>query len=133
VKVQGSCHCKRITYEADVDPERVTICPCTDCQALTGSAYRVSVPVAADAFFLRTGTPTIYVKVAESGARRAQAFCAHCGSPLYTYAADDPKTYGLRVGCIAQRRQLVPRKQIWCRSALDWTMDLSGIAKRDRE
>jgi len=47
--VQGSCHCGRIRYDAVVDPERVTICHCTDCQALTGTAYRVSVPTAREA------------------------------------------------------------------------------------
>lgn len=133
MKVEGSCHCGNIRYEAVVDPERVTICHCTDCQALTGSAYRVSVPVSVDAFSLLTGSPTIYVKISESGAKRAQAFCPNCGSPLYTYAADQPKTYGLRVGCISQRHELVPRKQIWCRSALAWSMTISSIAKKERE
>lgn len=133
MKVTGACHCGRITYEAVVDPGRVTICHCTDCQALTGSAYRVSVPVAREVFVLRSGTPKVYVKTGDSGVRRAQAFCGDCGSPLYTCAAEDPHTYGLRVGCIAERRELPPRKQIWCRSALPWTSDLTGIARRDRE
>jgi hypothetical protein len=134
MEVHGRCHCGRISYDATVDPARVTICHCTDCQALTGSAYRVSVPVAAEDFVLRTGEPTVYVKVADSGARRAQAFCPQCGSPLYTFAADgEPKTYGLRVGCIEQRRELVPRKQVWCRSALEWTMDLTQLEQRARE
>src|SRR5437868_3317680 len=62
--------------EAIVDPRRVAICHCADCQALTGTAYRVSVPAGSDSFSLRTGSPTIYVKTAESGARRAQPSCA---------------------------------------------------------
>jgi len=36
MKVQGSCHCGRITYEAEVDPGRVSLCHCTDCQTVTG-------------------------------------------------------------------------------------------------
>jgi len=31
MKVQGACHCGRIKYEAEVDPERVSLCNCTDC------------------------------------------------------------------------------------------------------
>ena len=131
--ISGSCHCGRIAYDAVVDPERVTICHCTDCQALTGSAYRVSVPTACEAFRLRCGTPRIYIKTGDSGARRAQAFCPDCGSPLYTYATDNPTTYGLRVGCIEQRRELPPKKRIWCRSALDWSLDLRDLPTRDRE
>ncbi len=44
MKVEGRCHCGQITYEATVDPEKVSICHCTDCQMLTGSAYRATVP-----------------------------------------------------------------------------------------
>ena len=133
MKVTGGCHCGAITYEAVVDPDRVSICHCTDCQALTGSAYRVSVPTPVEAFVLRTGTPKIYVKTGETGAKRAQAFCPDCGSPMYTYAMDHPTTYGLRVGCIEQRRHLPPRIQKWCRSALDWSMDIGNVPRRDKE
>jgi len=134
MKVNGKCHCGAVEYEADVDPQRVTICHCTDCQALTGSAYRVSVPVAREAFSLQRGSPTIYVKTADNGARRAQAFCPACGSPLFTYAADaDVVTYGLRVGCIEQRRELPPRQQKWCSSALEWSMDITSLPRRDHE
>src|SRR5262245_4627881 len=38
MKVDGRCHCGYITYEAEIDPEKVMICHCTDCQTLTGSA-----------------------------------------------------------------------------------------------
>ena len=71
-------------------------------------------------FNLRTGSPKISVKTGESGAKRAQVFCARCGSPLYAHPVDNPKTYGLRVGCIAQRRELVPTLQIWCGSVLSF-------------
>ena len=101
MQVHGSCHCGDIRYEAEVDPEQTAICHCTDCQKLTGSAYRVSVPAREGSFQLLAGEPRIYVKTGDNGARRAQAFCPRCGSPLYTYAADDPRIYGLRVGFIA--------------------------------
>lgn len=133
MNVTGRCHCGAVTYEAIVDPDQVSICHCNDCQRLTGSAYRVSVPARKDSFVLRTGVPNIYVKTADSGVRRAQAFCPACGSPLYTYAVDDPATYGLRVGCIDQRRDLRPRTQIWCRSAPDWSMNIGDLPSRDKE
>jgi hypothetical protein len=47
MRVNGSCHCGQITYEAEVDPARVGVCNCTDCQVLSGSAFRVSVPAPA--------------------------------------------------------------------------------------
>src|SRR5687768_11064801 len=128
--VHGSCHCGEVRYEAQVDPAQTAICHCTDCQRLTGSAYRVTVPAAEGSFRLTAGTPTVYVKVGDSGARRAQAFCPHCGSPPYTSDADHPDDYGLRVGCIEERKALTPSVQAWCRSALAWTTSLAGIEQR---
>jgi len=133
MKVRGSCHCGQVRYESEVDPSRVTICHCTDCQQLTGSAYRVTVRTLQKDFVLLAGSPATYVKTGDSGAQRAQVFCPNCGSPLYTYGVGNTETYGLRVGCIEQRRELVPRQQIWCRSALDWAMDLGDLPRRERE
>ena len=133
MKIDGACHCGYITIEAEADPDKTTICHCTDCQALTGSAFRVTVPTLIKDFELRSGSPKIYIKTGDSGAKRAQVFCARCGSPLYAHPVDNPTTYGLRVGCIAQRRELVPTLQIWCDSALSWTGDIEDIPKRQRE
>ena len=75
MKVDGACHCCYITIEAEADPEKTTICQCTDCQNGTGSAFRVSVPVPG-ATFKMSGEPTSYVKTtADSGNPRVQAFC----------------------------------------------------------
>ena len=72
--------------------------------------------------------PKIYVKTAESGARRLQAFCADCGSPLYATSEDGPdRTFGLRIGVLTQRAQLEPRRQFWHRSAMPWLPDLPGV------
>jgi hypothetical protein len=55
MKIDGHCHCGRISFEAEVDPNAVTICHCTDCQTLTGSAFRANVSAAAVHFVLRSG------------------------------------------------------------------------------
>lgn len=126
--VNGSCHCGQITYEAEVDPERVGICNCTDCQILTGSVFRVTVPAPANAFRLLTGQPKAYVKTADSGTRRRHAFCSNCGASVSSSAdTDSPPSYNLRVGCLAQKAQLAPKRRIWCKSALPWSQNVSNI------
>ena len=40
MKIDGGCHCGYITYEATIDSEQIGICHCTDCQTLSGSAFR---------------------------------------------------------------------------------------------
>ena len=127
MKIDGGCFCGAITYRATVDPEKTSICHCTDCQKLTGTAFRVTVPASEDQFEMQ-GSPKIYIKTAESGAKRAQAFCPECGSHIYaTSVGDGPKVYGIRVGTARQREELVPRKQIWHRSALHWLPEFKAM------
>ncbi len=40
MRIDGQCHCGGITYEAEVDPATARICHCTDCQVLSGTAFR---------------------------------------------------------------------------------------------
>jgi hypothetical protein len=134
MKIDGACHCGAITFRAEVDPAQVGICHCTDCQTLTGTAFRVFVPAAEESFAILTGRPRHYIKTAESGARRVQAFCPDCGTPLYsTSAGDGPKTYGIRVGSVRQRAELPPRTQYWCRSAQAWLPTLGALPRVERE
>jgi hypothetical protein len=123
--IDGGCHCGQIKYEAVVDPEKVAICHCTDCQTLSGSAYRTVAP--ATGFKLLAGKPKVYVKTAESGNQRQQAFCPECGTPIYSAPVSDVVIHHLRVGTIRQRAQLPPRVQNWCRSALGWVTGLKDL------
>jgi hypothetical protein len=129
MKIDGGCHCGLITYEAEIDPQQVEVCHCTDCQRLSGSAFRVVAPAPADKFSM-SGEPTVYIKTADSGARRVQAFCPRCGSALYSTTADAPPTsYVIRVGTIRQRNELPPRAQYWTRSAQPWIDDLASLPR----
>lgn len=127
MRVDGRCHSGAITYEAEVDPANVGVCHCADCQRLTGSAFRVNVQAPAASFRLTSGTPKIYVKTADSGARRAHAFCPDCGGPVYACAVENPTTYSLRIGALNQREGLVPRRQIWARNRMTWLEDLARV------
>jgi hypothetical protein len=126
--VQGRCHCGEITYEADVEPGTVNVCHCRDCQMLTGSAFRANIAAPADRFRLLTGKPREYVKVADSGARRVHAFCAICGSPVYSCAPENPQMYSLRLGALSERDALGrPARQIWTKRRLSWMPKLDGV------
>ena len=103
MKIDGACHCGFIAYEATIDPEHVGICHCTDCQTLSGSAFRTYVLAPRDGFRLLTGQPKIYVKTSESGAKRTQAFCPECGTPIYSSAPNDPQVFSIRAGTVRQR------------------------------
>ena len=124
--IDGACHCGLITFTAEVDPSQVTLCHCTDCQVLSGSPFRVVVPAPIESFVLR-GDPKRYIKMADSGSRRVQAFCPECATPLFATAPDNPTQVNIRTGCVRQRALLIPVRQIWQRSSLPWLPRIPGI------
>jgi hypothetical protein len=133
MKVDGRCHCGAIAYSADVEPEMASICHCTDCQCFSGAPFRASVPANVEDFRLLHGNPKIYVKIADSGARRRQAFCGECGTSIYASAFENTTVLNLRVGAIKQRSEIPPRRQIWCSSALSWTLDVRTLPSSLKE
>jgi hypothetical protein len=124
--IDGGCHCGAIALTAEIDPASVMLCHCTDCQVLSGSPFRHVVPAPIESFAV-TGSPKVYVKVADSGNRRAQVFCPECGTPLYAASPDNPTWVSIRLGCVRQRAALKPMAQIWQHSAPPWLRELSSI------
>ena len=136
MKVNGRCLCGFLSYVAEVDSEQVQVCHCTDCQVLSSSAFRQTVPAKHGTFKLVTGELKIYVKTAESGNRRALAFCPNCGTSIYSAPAGGSAgdTYfGLRVGPLAQRDQLPPKSQCWTRSRQHWVASVAELTALEKE
>ena len=132
MNITGKCHCGEIKYEAEIDKNMVGICHCADCQSLSGSAFRTIVLTVSDKFELISGELKSYVKIAESGSKRTQTFCPNCGSPIYSSSATNPE-YSIRVGTIDQRSQLVPKFELWNRSAQPWVPAISGTEVKEQQ
>ena len=120
MKIDGGCHCGAITYEAEVDPDKVVLCHCTDCQTLSGSAFRTVVPTNEGTFKLLSGEPKVYVKTGESGNKREQTFCADCGTPI-SYEHDElPGEIYIHAGLFDEADRLVPDRHAYVTSKLFW-------------
>lgn len=132
ININGGCHCGEIKFEATVNEEKVILCHCSDCQTLSGTAFRSVVMSKPDGLVFTKGTPKEYVKIAESGNQRAQGFCQNCGSAIYATSVDTiNRVYGIRVGCVEQRNELIPSCQIWCRSSVPWIKEIADLPSFD--
>lgn len=131
MNISGQCHCGAIRFTAQIDPSRVFLCHCTDCQAMSGGPCRANVPVPIGQVVLH-GEPQLYVKTADSGHRRAQAFCRDCGTQLYAADAEVPQMLNFRLGCVNERAELPPAVQMWAHSAMPWLSALTGIPAHPR-
>ena len=133
MQINGACHCGAIAFEAEVDPNTARICHCTDCQNMSGSLFRANILPVGDSFRVLRGTPKLYIKTAESGNKRAQAFCETCGTGLYAASVSGAPNHTLRVGVIAQRASFKATQQIWCQSALPMSAAVPGLEQRARQ
>ena len=131
MQITGQCHCGAIRFTALIDPEKVFVCHCSDCQVLSGAPFRAVVAVPDEQVHMQ-GQARHYVKVAASGNRRAQAFCADCGTQLYATEADTPKVMNIRLGCVNERAEIQPRLQVWKSSAMPWLNDLDAVPAHSR-
>lgn len=134
MKIDGHCHCGDISFSAEINPDNVVICHCTDCQTLSGSAFRTVLIAAESDVEILSGKPKIYIKTSESGEPREQSFCQNCGSPFYASSVGDgPRQLAIRLGIVTQRDSLIPKKQIWCQSAQTWLNQIDSMEKIDKQ
>jgi hypothetical protein len=126
VHIDGACHCGAVSFTAEVDPSRVMVCHCTDCQVLSGAPFRAVVAAPIESLVV-TGETKSYIKVAQSGNRRAQVFCPECATPLWATAPENPTSVIIRLGCVKQRADFKPTVQIWHQSALPWLSELASV------
>ena len=80
----------------EIDPEKVMICNCTDCQRLSGSSFRTVAFTVENGFKLMSGELKVYLKTGDSGNKRQQAFCPECGSSIYATSEEGGPLYGIR-------------------------------------
>jgi hypothetical protein len=126
MQVDGACHCGAVSFTAEINPSRVMVCHCTDCQVLSGAPFRAVVAAPIESLMVKGQTKS-YIKVAQSGNRRAQVFCPECGTPLWATVPENPTSVIVRLGCVKQRTQLPPSVQIWEHSALAWVSQLASV------
>lgn len=88
--------CSDIRYKTTAAPVRVTVCYCTFCQRLTGSAYLVE-PIfrRRDVAFSGAKPRTYDHRSDGSGKRVTVSFCGRCGTTLYLDLERFPDILGL--------------------------------------
>lgn len=134
MKIDGACHCGDLTYEAEIDPDNVVVCHCTDCQVMSATAFRIVARSKPNELTLLSGEPSTYSKIGTSGAERVLTFCPRCGTNVFsTTAGEGPKVYSIRTGTIRQVAELVPVAQQWTRSEQPWIDRVPSLPKFERQ
>jgi hypothetical protein len=121
----GGCHCRGLRYTVTQAPMRTVVCHCSDCQALSGSAFGLSIIFRADAFAI-TGTPRLVSRTLGSGGIGNRWTCPTCGVWICGDAKPDRLTQIerriVRGGTFDDRSWIQPDVHIWTRSAQPWVV-----------
>lgn len=96
---EGGCLCGDVRFRALAPPVRVTVCHCTFCQRLTGSAFLVE-PIFKKADIAFAGaTPKSYDHRSDSSHKRVTVkFCGRCGTTLCLDLERFPDILGVCAG-----------------------------------
>lgn len=124
----GGCACGAIRFKINAPLIAVGICHCTDCQKASGGAPNYVGLAPKTAFEVTRGTPKVYTSKAGSGADAGRAFCADCGSPLWSVSASAP-FFPVKLGALDSNSDLTPALHIYVSSAQPWHLMHDGLPR----
>ncbi|NIO40046.1 MAG: aldehyde-activating protein [Burkholderiales bacterium] len=120
VPFEGGCACQAIRYKVNAEPLFVGHCHCKDCQKITGAQMATIAGVPSDAVTIGKGEAKVYITKGDSGNDVFRAFCAECGSTLYSTCEVMPGLHFIEAGSLDDPSWLRPTSHIYTSSAQPW-------------
>jgi hypothetical protein len=96
--IEGGCLCGGIRYQYDGEIEEISLCHCAQCRKAQGSAFAAVSPLDSARFRIIAGAALL--REYRSSPGKVRAFCANCGSPIYSAKDDVPEVKRLRIGTV---------------------------------
>lgn len=112
----GGCRCGDLRFTVTAPPLIASACHCTGCQAMTSSAFSLSLALPADGFALDAGTPVIGGLHGPS----RHHFCARCLTWVFTLPAGMDGLVNLRATLLDDHAWFVPFIEFWTVEGLPW-------------
>ena len=118
---EGGCLCGDTRYKTVTEPVRLTICHCSFCQRMTGSAYLVE-PIFRKGDVEFSGKPLRrYDHVSSTSGKRVTVnFCGRCGTAVYLDLERFPDIVGMCGGTFDDRswfNRIAVHRHIYTNSA----------------
>jgi len=127
----GRCVCGAVQYRVTAEPLTLYACHCTDCQALSSSAFRISMPVLRDAVEILRGAPEPFAYSPIGASTKHGRRCAACSTWLWGEPERLPQVVVIRPSTLDDRSWVDPVAHIWVRSAQPWVRIPDGVLTFD--
>lgn len=112
----GGCRCGHVRIKVSAPPLLSAACHCTGCQAMSASAYSLSIGIPSEGFEVIEGEPVIGGVHGET----RHYFCPHCMSWMFTRPPGTEAFVNLRPSMLDEHRWFVPFVEFWTREKLPW-------------
>lgn len=117
--MEGGCACGAVRFKLNAPFIAVGVCHCRDCQYSTGGGPAYVGLAPKGTFEITKGAPKVWATKGGSGADLGRAFCADCGTPLYSEPGSAP-FIPVKAGALDDPSTLEPGIHIWTDSAQPW-------------
>lgn len=126
---EGRCACGAVTFTADTDEVVLSAhCHCRDCQKATGSAFATVVGLPESALSVEGEQALRSWTVAGMSGEVTRAFCATCGTPMFSASTGGPGIRFVKAGAFDDASWLEPAIECWTSREQPWARIPRGIA-----
>jgi hypothetical protein len=122
----GGCACGAIRFKITSPFLGIGACHCTDCQKASGGGANYVALTPKSALVVVKGEAKLYRSHGDSGAEVARAFCADCGTQLWSIPAHEP-FMTVKLGALDDNSDLTPSMHIYVASAPGWHVIEDGL------
>lgn len=114
----GYCLCKNVRFGFETKPTDVSVCHCSLCRLMTGSAFGVYAKVSDVELTLTNGAD--HLKSYDVTDKLSTQFCQVCGSTLFARHADYPSFVYVSLGAMAEGSDIRPMYHEFVGSKAGW-------------
>jgi hypothetical protein len=125
--IEGGCACGAVRFKFSGALPGSGVCHCRDCQKSTGGGPNYVALVPKTGFEVTKGKPKVYISKADSGAEVGRAFCAECGSPLWSIPRAEMPFFTVKLGALDDPAGYAPIMHLYTDSAQPWHLMHEGV------
>jgi hypothetical protein len=120
VKLQGSCLCGAVQYEATGEPTRFYHCHCSRCRKSSGTGHATNLFLEDAQLIFTNGEDLIQSYKIPEAERFTRQFCSKCGSSVARFVPER-NAIVIPAGSLESDPPIMPQARIFWDSRASWS------------
>ncbi|MGZ6014856.1 MAG: GFA family protein [Phenylobacterium sp.] len=127
--IEGGCACGAVRFRVTAPAMGVGVCHCLDCQKASGGGPNYVALFPKPAFEVTKGEAKVYICKGDSGEDIGRAFCAECGTPLWSIPGPSAPFLPVKLGALDDPSAFSPSLHLYTDSAQPWHLMHEGLPR----